>query len=282
MPTYIDLHTHTTASDGSLNPRELIDKAKKLNITYLAITDHDSIDGIFDLKEYSSKLNIKLIAGVEFSFSYKEKDIHLLGYLKKLDFKKDDLLNLAKDLKVLSKKRFDRNIEILRRLNADNYKISFSDLSVNEKQQITRAHFAKALVSKKYCKDISSAFETILYNGSKYIPNKSVSLNDVFNIIKKHEMFSSLAHPFLYNFKEKELRDFLLLLKKENLDAIEVYHSTHNLEYSEFLKKLAKEYSLGITAGSDFHGTPKPKVFLGESYGGQKIEKDLVTSFFID
>lgn len=274
--SYIDLHSHTTASDGSLTPTELIIEAKNKKLSYIAITDHDTMDGIEEAKKKAKELSINLISGVEMSLNYKNKELHILGYL--INNNISNLENIKKDLEFFSEIRHIRNQKILNNLINANYKISEADLYGNNKNtKITRAHFAKALVDKGYFKNTKLAFEKILHNDSKFIPKKSISLDEVCSFFNKHNLFFSLAHPILYNLSYADLERLIIELKNKGMQGIEVYHSTHNTANSSKLKSLAIKYNLFPTGGSDFHGDAKPNLSLGTGYGSLKIPEHIIT-----
>lgn len=285
MPEYIDLHTHTNASDGTLSPAELVQLAKKSGLAAVAVTDHDTMDGVEEAAQTAFNLNIRFIPGVEMGAVYKEKEIHLLGYLLKTPAASisnsvnpiKDIINLPtariyNDLYEFAHNRDLRNDEILKRLAADNIILDKKELYFdNPKTQITRAHFARLMIKKGYVKDIKQAFSSYLVYNGKYIPPKTTDVAKVMNFFNKYNFFTSLAHPIQYNFSNKELEQLILYLKNLGLSGIEVHHSSHNLADIMKLKKYALKYRLYPTGGSDFHGENKPDIMIGKGYGGLKI-----------
>ncbi len=272
---YIDLHTHTTASDGTDSPIELIDKAYKNHLAAIAITDHDTAAAISDARRQSALYpDMKFIAGIEMSATYNKKDIHILGYfLDETSKRFNDGLNFFLE------KRDERNALILSNLNADNIPISEDDLYAGNKNTIlTRIHFAKALIKKGYATDIPDAFNKYLEYGSKYVPNhKNITIADVMDFFKANNIFSSLAHPVQYKLSHAELTELVPKLKALGLNAIEVYHSNQTENDSHMLLDIANTYKLLATGGSDYHGASKPKVFLGTGRGDLHIPERLLT-----
>ena len=141
----------------------------------------------------------------------------------------------------------------------------------SEGSSITRVHIAKALIRKNYADSISFAFEKYLSDDSKYVPEKSILVKDVMDFFKQFNFYTSLAHPCRYKLSEDDLEKLIRDLTKMGLDALEVYHSSQQPSDSTMLKKLAKKYDLGISGGSDFHGSNKPDIDIGIGYGGLRV-----------
>ena len=289
IPEYIDLHAHTNASDGTLTPTELIQLAKASELAAVAITDHDTMDGIEEAYQASRDIKLKFIPGVEMGAVYKEKEIHLLGYLLSPPGAPCILpsASIYQTLNRFAKERESRKDEILRRLHADNIVLNKEDLYFsNPKAQITRAHFARLMVEKGYVKNIKTAFSNYLVYNGKYVPPKTTEVSKIMDFFNTNFFFSSLAHPLQYGFSNSELEELLLYLKKSGLCGIEVHHSTHTVADMMKVKKYSLKYSLCPTGGSDFHGENKPGVRLGKGCGGLKIPaallKDMEKSFYKD
>ena len=277
---YIDLHTHSTASDGSFSPSMVATLAKEANLCAIALTDHDTMAGVDECFKKGLELDLPVIAGVEMSCVYNSKEIHILGYLlpdtfppKKLHIKEEILA----DLDFFAKERAERNNEILKRFKKDGIIISIADLvGDNPNTKITRAHFANALIKNGVVADKSEAFFKYLEYGGKYVPVKKITTNRCMEFLSKHDFFISLAHPFQYKFSESELESLLIHLKDLGLNGIEVYHSTHSNEDIKRLHSLATKYNLLPTGGSDFHGAHKPGLDIGIGYGNLKVPYSLL------
>jgi len=272
---YIDLHTHSTSSDGTYSPTDVAVLAKQASLSLIALTDHDTMAGVDECFKKGRELGLFVIPGVEMSCVYEEKEIHILGYLLSASFSQDkpDIPEeIFSDLDFFAKERANRNAEIIKRFKKDGILISENDLNNgNEKAQITRAHFANALINMGVVKNKKEAFEKYLEYGGKYIPVKNITTYRCMEFLTRHNFFISLAHPFQYKFSEKELEKLLLHLKDLGLKGIEVYHSTHSSSDINKLNSLAQKLNLLPTGGSDFHGNNKPGLYIGRGYGDLKI-----------
>ena len=272
---YIDLHTHSTASDGSFSPSKVAMLAESADMKSIALTDHDTMAGVEECFKMGLQLDLPVIAGVEMSCVYNSKEIHILGYLLPDNFPaknlhiKDEVLA---DLEFFARERADRNAEIIDRFKKDGIIISTDDLiGSNPHTQITRAHFANALIKMGIVADTSEAFLKYLEYGGKYIPVKKITTKRCIEFLNTHHFFISLAHPFQYKFSDTQLESLLSHLINSGLNGIEVYHSTHSDEDKKKLNFLAKKYNLFPTGGSDFHGAHKPGLNIGTGYGDLKV-----------
>lgn len=278
--SYIDLHTHSTASDGSCSPKEVARLAAKASLSVIALTDHDTMDGVKECFNAGAGLGLTVIPGVEMSCIYNEKEIHILGYLlppaglqSRLHISKD----LFSDLEFFAKERAERNMEIIRRFSKDNIIININDLYAgNPKAQITRAHFANALIKMGLVKDKDEAFKKYLEYGGKYIPVKKITTKRCMDFLNRHDFFISLAHPLLYKFSDTEITKLLTHLRELGMKGIEVFHSTHSKKDISKLNSLSEKYNLLPTGGSDFHGENKPGLYIGKGYGDLKIPYQLL------
>lgn len=277
---YIDLHTHSTASDGTYSPTDVAILAKEAGLSMIALTDHDTMIGVKECFKKGVDLDLPVIAGVEMSCVYKSKEIHILGYLLPASLLPKDIEipdEVFTDLNFFAKERAERNAEIIERFKRDDIFISEKDLSNgNPNAQITRAHFANALINLGLVKDKTGAFAKYLEYGGKYIPVKKINTFRCMEFLTKHNFFISLAHPFQYKFPDSELEELLVHLIDLGMDGIEVYHSTHSNTDINKLYSLAKKYNLLYTGGSDFHGLNKPGLHIGKGYGDLKIPFELI------
>ncbi len=277
MNQSIDLHTHSLFSDGSYAPEELISYAKRKGLFAIALTDHDTVDGLDVAIESGKKEKIYVIPGIELSSEYHGKDIHILGYF--IDYKNPDLLD---KLKMFQDLRRNRNIKMVKLLNDGGYHISLNELYeiYGERSVITRMHLAKALFDKSYVKDIPTAFATILAKDSPYyVPREGISPETAISLIQEHNGAAVLAHPTLYKLSDRDLRLLLTNLKAIGLSGIETYYSTYTPEQTAQIKSLAKEFQLFSTGGSDFHGASKPHIDLGAGKGNLKIPATILNFF---
>ncbi|MFV0440642.1 MAG: PHP domain-containing protein [Lachnospirales bacterium] len=263
-----DLHTHTSFSDGTLSPSDLIKLAYKKNIKAVSITDHDTITGIYEGREEAKKLGVNFINGIELSCLTADNiELHILGY----DFDIDD--NFKNGIAMAVEQRAIRNKKIIKLMNNANINIPFDFLETFPNQSIvTRAHFAKFLIENGYAKDKNDAFSKYLTRGCKtYVPKQYISPKECIDILHKSKGVSVLAHPTLYGLGKGEIEKLVLFLKDLGLDGIEVVHSTYSSEQEKFLRKIANKYNLLQTGGSDFHGAIKKNLELGTGYGSLHI-----------
>lgn len=273
MKKYIDLHVHSTASDGTCTPSELVQLAKKQDLYAFALTDHDTVSGIEEAIQASKQTDIKVIPGIEMSAVYHGQDIHILGY--GIAYKDEMFL---KKIQEYQNARINRNEKMITLLQDYGFDIDTTQLyAMFPNAVLTRAHFAKYLYEKGYIKSTKEAFDKYIGSGCPcYLPKKEVELKEALNCILQAKGYPVLAHPMLYHMDEKALDQLISNLAQLGLKGIEAIYSTNN-SYDELLtRKLAKKYSLFITGGSDFHGSNKPHIQLGIGKGNLKIPYELL------
>lgn len=270
---YIDLHVHSTASDGTLTPTEVVDHAVKVGLSAFALTDHDTIRGIAEAKaraawHKSQGRPIEVYSGVEISAAYKNRDIHILGLL--VD-ETDE--NLDRILTSFLENRNRRNDKMIEKFAEYGIELTMEDLTEdNQGSVITRAHFAAALMKKGIVSSVQEAFEKYIGdNGPCYIAREYMSPELAIGNIKKAGGVPVLAHPLLYNLPHEELYALVERLKKAGLKGIEVYYSNNRGQDEANVKALANHFGLIATGGSDFHGAVKPAIELGSGKGNLKI-----------
>lgn len=253
-----DLHVHTTASDGIKTPSEIVKIAKSNNLNAIAITDHDTIEGLNEAIETGNYLDILVIPGIEFSCSYEDLEVHVLGLF--IDYKNKLYNEITNKLKLHRLKRTHRIIEKLNALGMD---ISIDEVNkLCNNSIIGRPHIARILVDKGYVSNIDEAFKLYLDKGRvAYFPRFKITINEAIEIIQKSNGISVIAHPGIYNI------DINHLLNQFNFDGIEVYHSKHKEEQECVYRKIALERNLIITGGSDYHGDCISKnIYIGCKY----------------
>ena len=256
----VDFHIHTTFSDGSFTPEEVVKMAQERALEAIAITDHDSVEGIERARTACLNAGIEFVPGIEFSTDYLGKEVHILGYFIN---EKDE--EFKKILKNMQEERGRRTEKIVKRLNELNIKISVSDV-LNESTSglISRNHIASVLLKKGYVYSRGAAFyEYLGSNGAAYIPKNSVSPEDAVKIITKNGGIASLAHPHLIPLGNGKFIEFLLKLRDAGLKGIEGYYNGFEAKERNIYKKIADENGLIVTGGSDFHGLTRDGVILG-------------------
>ena len=270
---YIDLHVHSTASDGTLTPSEVVDHAVELGLSAFALTDHDTLRGIAEAKERAAYHKaqghpIEVYSGVEISAAYKNRDIHILGLL--ID-ETNEILD--RTLSSFLENRNRRNEKMLQKFAELGITLTMEDLTEDAPSSvITRAHFATALMKKGIVSSVQEAFEKYVGdNGPCYIPREYMSPEQAIGSIKKAGGVPVLAHPLLYNLPHDELYALVDRLKQAGLAGIEVYYSNNRGQDEVNVKALANHFGLVATGGSDFHGSVKPHIELGIGRGNLKI-----------
>ncbi|SDN87617.1 hypothetical protein SAMN04488516_1108 [Desulfonauticus submarinus] len=267
----IDLHTHSTASDGTLSPTELIKLAKTIGLKAIALTDHDTTKGLSEALKAGKKYGIEVICGCELSVQFKGIT-HILGLW--ID-PKAPILNSA--LEFLRNKRQERNQKIIERLNKIGIKINYAEVKAKAKGTIGRPHIAQVLVEKKIAGSIQEAFNNFLGpKGKAFVPKEKFSPQKAISILKEEQATIILAHPFSLGLAEKEVTEAISYLKSIGLEGIEVYYSEHSPEQIAFYRNLAHKLGLLISGGSDFHGANKPHIKLGIGRGNLDIPYSLL------
>lgn len=273
---YIDLHVHSTASDGTLTPIELVDYAISIGQKAIAITDHDTVNGLKEAIEYSKDKDIKIIPGVELSTEYNNKDIHMLGLF--IDYNNKAFINKLNHFNQL---RMDRNNKMCELLSNLGFNISLDKMYEKFGDTIiTRAHFARYLLDNNYISSMKEAFDKYLSDGCPcYVPKVKCSPYEAIEIIKNANGFPVLAHPLLYNYSLSELDSLVKSFKNSGLIGIEAIYSLNEGDDESNMIRLAQKYDLFITGGSDFHGSNKPDIDLGTGKGNLKIPYSLLNPF---
>ena len=264
----IDLHMHSTYSDGSQTPEALVLEAKELGLSAIALTDHDTIDGLPEFMKYGEQHGIETVPGVEISVDVKLSNnghIHILGLL--VD---PNAATLKKTLDYLVTQRNIRANKIIQKLTDLNVDITMDELLEEAGEgAIGRPHVAKILVRKGVVSSIQEAFDIYLAKGKPaYMDKMKLDETDAFKMIKDAKGLAIMAHPHLMCFDTfEEAREKILELKPLGLDGFEVYYSGMPTEYTEKLFRLAEEHDFAVSGGSDYHGVNKPGVKLGTGRG---------------
>ena len=264
-----DLHTHTTASDGSDTPEELISLARDAGLSAISITDHDTTEGLEEGAGAAAEKNMEFIPGVELSVSFPKGNMHLLGYYI------DEASAILRDvLARVQAARKERNPRILERLRELGIPVSMDELEkISRGGQIGRPHIARIMVDKGYVKSVSQAFDRYLKRGGPaYAPKSILSPEDAIETVRKAGGVPVLAHPFsLLTRDEKELEGIVADLKNKGLLGLECYYSEHDENFTRLCLSIAKRNGLAATGGSDYHGRAKPYIKLGRGKGNLRI-----------
>lgn len=270
----IDMHVHSTASDGTFTPTEVAHLALDAGLKAFALTDHDTTDGINEVMSLS--LPIEIIPGIELSAGFGKGDIHILGY-----YINPECSELKKSVKFMVDERIWRNEKMVKNLNETGIDITIDKLYDGDPGKVlTRAHFANYLVNNGYVKDKAEAFKKYLGEDTPYyVLRQYLSPEECIELILKAGGFPVLAHPFQYKLSMPDLCALIERLKKAGLYGIEALYSTHTRMEEDLAKSLAHRYNLKITGGSDFHGTNKPDISIGSGTGNLSIPYELLAPF---
>ena len=262
----IDLHTHSTFSDGSLTPEKLVALAQEVGVTHMSLTDHDTLGGQARFMEAAAEAGIDTITGIELSAAHGEGEVHMLGY--GYDPKNAFLIE---SLTRVRQARTDRNHQILKRLQSVGVSLEWSDIErAAGEEVIGRPHFAAALIRGGYVQDKHEAFEQYLgHDQLAYIPRARLSLQECIDVIHQAGGVAVLAHPL---YMSRDQKAFVKLLEEcgaYGLDGLEVYYNAYDEESVQRLKSYADSFNLLTTGGTDFHGTFTPGVELGRGRTGK-------------
>jgi len=271
----VDLHTHSNKSDGSLSPTELVDLAAQKGLSAIALTDHDTTEGIDEAISRSFKAGIMVIPGVELSCEHNGHDIHIVGLC--IDHHDYDFCN---QLEQFVNSREIRNQKMCSKLTDAGFPIDYEELKRTFSESvITRAHFARYMLMKEYVKSISEAFERYIGDYSPcFVAREKVSPIDGIKMILSADGIPILAHPLQYKLGKDKLDELVALLKDSGLVGIEAIYSTHSQADERDIRTLANKYKLLVSGGSDFHGAAKPGLELGTGYGSLCVQESVLNT----
>ncbi len=266
---YIDLHTHSAVSDGSDTPAELVKKAAKLRLAAVALTDHDSLDGLDEAEEAAATVGIEFIRGIELAVEDDFGELHLLGlWMPRPSERMRDALAL------LRCNRESRNQAMLDALRAKGMSLTIEEVrAVSGGGSVGRPHIATALVNKGHVASRKEAFERYIgWGGETFVPRVLLSPEQGIRVLRDEGATVALAHPFLSRLMTKErLDDILSNFRAWGLTALETYHNAHDPRHVRLCVDLAARHSLLLTGGSDYHGTNKDGIALGSGKGNMRI-----------
>jgi len=249
MANTIDLHTHSTASDGLYSPTELLQHAHEADLRILALTDHDSTDGLAEATEAATRLAIDLIPGIELNTDTDDGEMHVLGYF--LEYERPAF---QKTLKVLRDARARRGERIVELLNEQGVNIQWEHVREIAQGAVGRPHIAQALIDAGYVQSVPEAFDKYLRSdGPAYVARRKLSPLDAIRLILSANGLPVIAHPLTVPGLQK-LQAWLPELVEAGLVGLETYYGPYTEEQVEQLHDLAEEYKLIPTGGSDFHG----------------------------
>ena len=265
---FCDLHTHSTFSDGTDTPTELIKKAEQAGLAAIALTDHNSISGLTEFLTAAKESSVIAVPGTEFSTEYNGKELHIVG----LFIKEEHFQNVNDFCENVRKSKENSNQILIDNLIRAGYAVKYEELlDYAQSDNINRAVIAGYLIEKGIVKDRKEAFTTLLAkDGGFYVPAKKPSTFDTIQFIKSIGAVAVLAHPFL-DLSYEEVQTFLPEAKKYGLDAIETDYSTYDGYMTKCAKMLALKDDLLFSGGSDYHGKAKTLIRLGVGKGNLNI-----------
>lgn len=266
----IDLHTHSTCSDGVLSPSELVKHAFSKNIKVLALTDHDTIEGLSEAKIQSEELGITFVPGVELNIDWPKGEFHLLGL--GLKNPSEQLLKILNDLQ---KDRDSRNAQIIEKMKEAGFDADLKEIQSKFKTCcLGRPHFAAYMVEKKIVKTRQQAFDKYIgKNCPWYIPRLGANLDDSIQAIKNSGGIPVMAHPLSIYVSWGKIFPVMQDLKERGIVGLEAYHPGARVGSCIRLEELARELGFIVTAGSDYHGEAvRADRKIGHTCGGRKID----------
>jgi len=265
----VDLHVHTTASDGDLSPRECVAAAAREGLAAIAITDHDTTAGNAEAAAAGREFGIKVVPGVEVSCSHERFTIHLLGY-----YPDEDDERLAAMLAQLRSRREERNPRILARLAELGCPVDYDEvLEVSGGTVVGRPHIAAVMVRKGYVGSVAEAFDRYLARGAAaYVERAKPPVAEALAVLSQARAIPVLAHPGTLGADDfAEIERLVRELVPLGLRGIEAYYHNHDMALTSRLIALAQREGLLFTGGSDFHGSRKPDIALGRGTGNMRV-----------
>ena len=256
MPKFADLHIHTHYSDSTSSPQEVVEQSLAAGLSCIAITDHDTIDGIRPIMEIASQHDLEIISGLELSTEMNGKDIHILGY--GFDYENREFQDQLKKMQDVRVERMEEMIVKLKKFGIDNIQLE-EVCSLAKSQAVGRPHLARVLIEKGWVSNYRAAFDKYLAEGAAaYVPKFKQTPFEAIQLIKKVGGIAVLAHPMITSVDE-----LIPGFAREGLEGLEVYYSNTTDTFIEFYEGIARKNSLLLTGGSDAHGQAKRHTYVG-------------------
>lgn len=258
----VDMRIHTIASDGTFTPEEIVKRAKSLGMKSIAITDHDTIDGLEEGKRTATEIGIEFIQGIEISCNVDNLEVHILGYFLNLNDEK-----FLAELEELKRARENRNRKVMEKLKICGIVVDMEKVkNMAPGNIISRVHIANYLVEIGAATSKNDAFERYLgKTGAAYVPKENFPPERAVKMLRANGAFVSMAHPKLITQNDGLLENMISELKKIGLGGLEAIYSTFTPSEKRKYKKMAKRHSLLVTGGSDFHGANREGIDIGDT-----------------
>ena len=263
----VDLHVHTTASDGSMSPTEIVRHAANSGLSAIAVSDHDCVDGLDEAIDAGRKYGIEVIPAIELSVK-SETETHILGFC--IDHKSPKLLEKLKEVREI---RRERNRDMCKKLNSLGFDIELPEVAAMATGQLFGStHFAAVMVKKGYVSSRKEAFDKYLANGRPAHSQLQCLLpKEAIQLIKDAGGGAFLAHPHLININDDALKSLLRELMSYGLDGLEGYYTDYTPEMQKKFLDMANGFGLMVSGGTDYHGANKPHITIGKGLGNMAV-----------
>ncbi len=271
----VDLHVHSTKSDGTLTPAQLVALAQEKGLAAFALTDHDTTDGIAEAMEAARDTQIEVIPGIELSTEYEGRDIHVVGL-----FLDHQMPGFQERIHAFADARENRNKKMCQRLCDAGIPVPYDQLRAEcGDAVITRAHYAQFMLRHGIISSLQEAFSKYIGDDCPYfVPREKITPHMAVQFILSVHGLPILAHPFQYKLSDQDLEKLVASLAEEGLAGIEAWYCSHSPQQSAQIARLAEKYGLLESGGSDFHGANKPKLEMGNGYGNLFVPEKLLTA----
>ena len=269
MTQYCDLHTHSNFSDGTCSPAEIIAEAERLGLSSVALTDHNTVAGLPAFMEAAKNSPVEAVPGVEISCQYGDTELHLVGLY--LPMENLDVITVY--LESLNRKKEESNRLLIRNLNQAGYRLDYDEIRQSHPDgTVNRAVIAASMLERGYVSSINQAFQDILsVKAGFYVPPQRLTFFNAIALLRYVEAVPVLAHPFLNLKTEAVLRACLQEAVPKGLAAMETMYSSYSPETEADARRIAREFGLLESGGSDFHGQTKPHISLGVGKGNLAV-----------
>ena len=267
MQQVCDLHTHSLFSDGTATPTELVERSIAAGLSAVALTDHNTVAGLEEFETAAKGKEIEAIAGVEITTTFKGKELHMVG----LGIQAEDREKVTAFLSVMNQRKEESNRALVKRLGEAGYHLCYDEIRAKQQGNVNRAVIAAALKEKDYVSEIQEAFEKLLKEKhGYYVPPQMISSLEAIAFLRSLKIVPVLAHPLL-SLTEEELVDFLQQAKPAGLVGMETIYVTYSSKEEAAAFRIAEEFDLLSSGGSDYHGDNKPDTKLGIGKGNLQI-----------
>jgi predicted metal-dependent phosphoesterase TrpH len=274
MELTCDLHVHSTFSDGTLTPEQLVCEAERCGLSALALCDHNTVAGLPTFLAAAEGKSVEAVPGIEFSTDYNGVELHILGLFIKPEHY-ETVTTLLEDFR---RRKDQSNCDLVKALSAAGYVLDYESIkAATPNGQVNRAHIAAALFEHGYVESVKDAFKRLLApKHGFYKPPERLNAFDCIRFIKSMGCVAVWAHPFLSMDGEEEVREFLKEAVPCGLDGMETIYSTYDEAQTKAAASIAEEFCLKQSGGSDFHGANKPDISMGTGRGGLHIPLSLL------